>query len=198
MTLPASHSAGEVEHARHPIAMPKRVSLRQTMHGLEISRRWFTPLAFGLLIFCIFWDGFLLFWYGAAFAMRGHLAMKLFPLIHVAAGGFITYVTAATFLNTTRILIERGEVKVRHGPLPWPGNLTMRADEFDQLYCREKVNHSKNGTHLSYEVWAALRQGTHKKFIAAGLERDHAIYIEQEMERALALKDRHVSGEMLR
>jgi hypothetical protein len=198
MTIPGARSSGEVEHARHPISMPKRVNVRQTMHGLEITRRWFTPVAFGLLLFCVFWDGFLLFWYGAAFATNGPLAMKLFPLIHVAAGIFITYLTAATFLNSTRITVERGEVKVSHGPLPWPGNLTMRADAFDQLFCKEKINRGKNGTHVTYEIWAALREGAHQKFLSAGLERDHAIFIEQEMERALNLKDRHVSGEMLR
>jgi hypothetical protein len=187
-----------LERPRAPIPLPPRVTLRQTMHGIEIRRRWFTPAVLFLIVFCVFWDGFLVVWYTMAFAAKGPLLMKLFPMIHVAVGVAVTYSTVASLFNSTRIAIERGEIKVSHGPVPWPGKVTLHSDQIDQLYCKEKISHGKNGPRYSYELWMLLRDGSQKKLVAAGLEKEQGLYIEQEVERTIGIKDRAVGGELPR
>jgi hypothetical protein len=198
MPLPSRGPDVPVSVPKAPVEMPKRITVQNTMDGIEIQRRWFTPTVFFLIFFCIFWDGFLVFWYSIASQRGSPVIMSIFPLVHVAAGVFITYLTFATMVNTTRIAVGRGLIKVRHGPLPWWGQLTMPVDDFKQFYCKEKLHHNKNGSHYTYEVWAALKSGDSKKILSSLNEREQAIFIEQEIERALNLKDHHVSGETLR
>lgn len=198
MTLPG-RTADSAAGPRPRMPLPDRVSLKETMHGIEIQRRWFTPVALFLVFFCIVWDGFLLFWYTAAMAGPGTpWAVKMLPLVHVAVGVAVTYTTLATLINTTRVLVDRGQVEVSHGPIPWLGNVTMQAAKLDQLFCKEKITRGKNGPHYSYEVWTALQDGSAKKLVAAGLDKEQAIFIEQEIEHALGIKDRAVAGEMSR
>jgi predicted Zn finger-like uncharacterized protein len=96
---------------------------------LFLRRSWFQPALFGLAFFCVFWDGFLVFWYSMAFAQRpaGNMMWMpiLFPLLHVAVGVVLTYSTVAGFLNSTRILIDGEFVHIRHQPVPWRGNLDL-------------------------------------------------------------------------
>jgi predicted Zn finger-like uncharacterized protein len=93
---------------------------------LFIRRSWFQPMLFFLAFFCVFWDGFLIFWYSMAFAHApaGNMMLLplLFPLMHVAVGVGLTYFVIAGFCNSTRILIDGECVHVRHQPLPWRGN----------------------------------------------------------------------------
>ncbi|HYF35458.1 MAG TPA: hypothetical protein VD994_09230, partial [Prosthecobacter sp.] len=56
LTFPAATGDSRVIRDRLPMPLPPRVTLQPTMHGLEIRRRWFTPVAFFLLLFCIVWD----------------------------------------------------------------------------------------------------------------------------------------------
>ena len=47
----------------------------------SIRWRWFSPMYFGLLFFCIAWDSFLIFWYSMALHMK-HVPwlMVVFPI----------------------------------------------------------------------------------------------------------------------
>jgi hypothetical protein len=93
---------------------------------LFIRLSWFQPVLIFLAFFCVFWDGFLVFWYTMALAHPGRGNMMwlpvLFPLIHVAVGVGLTYYVIAGFLNSTRILIDDEFVHIRHQPIPWRGN----------------------------------------------------------------------------
>jgi hypothetical protein len=91
-----------------------------------LRRRWFEPGLFGLLLFVIFWDGFLVVWYSIAFFAvakqpgdNGLWMMVLFPVLHVAVGVSLTYYVLAGFLNKTQILIDGLDLHVRHRPIPW-------------------------------------------------------------------------------
>lgn len=202
MTLPKAaerkSEGGSAFRERGEVPMPARVRLENTAHGMAILRRWFSPAILFLVFFCIAWDGFLVFWYSMAFAMNGPFIMKIFPIAHVAIGVWLTYFTIASLFNTTRIAAERGELVVKHGPVPWAGAKRLNASEVDQLFCKEKVSRSKNGIRYTYGVWTAMKDGSSAKIIAANLEMDQALFIEQQLEKALGIRDREVPGELTR
>jgi hypothetical protein len=122
--------------------------------------------------------------------------MSVFPIAHVAVGVGLTYYTLAGFFNRSRILVTRQEVVIAHGPLPWRGNLRISALDLEQLYCQEEANRGKNGTYYRYQLSALLRDGRKIKLLSNLSKPDTALFIEQQIEKWLSIKDRRVEGEM--
>ncbi|HLQ46343.1 MAG TPA: hypothetical protein VK137_16485, partial [Planctomycetaceae bacterium] len=89
---------------------------------------------------------------------------------------------------------------VRHGPVPWKGNLDLATDGIEQIYCQRKINRSRSddgdiSTSTRFEVHAVA--GAQKVKLLSGLqEADHALFVEQRLERFLGIEDRPVPGEM--
>lgn len=195
--LPAPSPAAEGD-APIPVPLPAGIHVDDRGRDLVIVRRWFSWVYIFLLLFCAVWDGMLLFFYGVIFAAGGPVWVMLFPILHVAAGVFITYFTLAGLVNRTTFTIERDHLSVRHGPLPWRGNLDVSTSSLEQLYCTEQEIRGRNGVTIRYGVDAALRDGGHLK-LAAGLDaREQALYIEQTIEKHLGIPDRRVRSEMRR
>lgn len=181
---------------RPQMPMPKGTTVAETGGGVVITRRWFSIVVFFLVPFCIVWDGFLITWY--ALSGSAPLFAKLFPILHVAVGVGLTYLTLAMIINRTWIKADNGVVSILHGPLPWTGNLVIPCSEIDQLFCREIIRHGKNGPSVSYELWAALRDGMTRKLLSTMLTEEQAIFIEQRLEKALGITDRAMPGELHR
>jgi hypothetical protein len=147
--------------------------------------RWFA------FFWCVFWDGCLVLWYARAFQSASFIEL-LFPVIHLAVGVFVTYWTICGFLNRTTISLERGTLSVRHGPLPWPGNLRIESASLDQLFCKEQVD--SRGSR-KYSLNALLRNGGSVALLERLSDPDHALYLEQLLETRLGIVDVAVVGE---
>ncbi len=201
----AAGSPAAAFRERPEVPMPKGISLSREGGGLVVVRRWFSWKYLPLVFFCVVWDGFLLFWYAAALGVgsrtsaRGDLPfMLLFPLIHVAVGAGLTYFTLAGILNSTRVAVAGGRLTIRHGPLPWPGNLDQGTGEVRQLFTTQKVTRGKNGETITYEL-GCLGPGGARKTLLKGMEAvEQALYLEQRLERHLRIEDREVPGEAAR
>lgn len=176
---------------RAPVTLPKGMSLEQTLHGIQITRAWFTPAAFGLLLFCVLWDGFLVFWYFTVSQTGAPGIAMLLPIVHVLVGVFLSYFAAASFVNRTRVTVERGVLQIRHAPLPWPGPRGIGTAQIRQLYCKRHVSRSKNGVRISWQLWALTDTDARRRLLS-GLELDQALYLEQELEKALGIQDRPI------
>jgi hypothetical protein len=162
---------------------------------LVIERRWFTPVLFGAVIFCTFWDGFLVLWYGMALASKHPPAMTIFfPLMHVGAGVAITYSTLCGFVNRTRITVENGVLTIAHGPLPWRGNRAVAIENLRQLFCEQIVG-SKG--RRSYRLNALLKTGEKAVLLSALPDPDSALCLEGLLEKRLGIADEPVAGEHL-
>lgn len=148
---------------------------------LTIRRRWFEAQHVFLLFFCIAWDAFLVNWYGMAFAGDAPLIMVVFPIAHVAVGVGLTYYVLAGFLNRTTIEVTDGMLLVRHGPMPWRGNLRVPVAALRSVYVKATTSTGSKG-HVSvrHSVVAdtdvaiespllALTDSTQAEFIAAAL-----------------------------
>jgi hypothetical protein len=160
----------------------------------RLSWRWFKWDYVGLLLFCVFWDGFLVFWYTIAFTKGGPLMMKLFPILHVAVGVSLTYTVLAGFLNRTRVEVSPGgELSVRHFPLPWVRNRRIPPGQIEQLFCEESSwrNNNRRTFHLS----AALVGGGKVCLLSSFHDPGEVKFLEQQIERQLRIKPRPVVGE---
>ncbi len=177
---------------------PPGVTVSDWDGKLKIVRRWFSLKVIGLLFFCTIWDGFLVFWYSLAFKEDAPLMMKLFPLLHVMVGVLLTYSVAAGFVNKTLVEVYLDEMKIRHGPLPWPGNRIIPSQEIDQLFTRERIHRTKNGTNYSYELSMMDKGGKQVKLLSNLENPEQALFFEQQIESYLRIKDRAVAGEIPR
>jgi hypothetical protein len=177
---------------------PEGVQATRDGDGLTLSYRWFTPLHLVMLLFAVFWNAFLVFWYGAVFSAHQPASSPAlwFPLLHVAAGIGIAYFAVAGLLNRTVVRVVQGTIVVRSGPLPWIGNRIVQAAEVRQLYRERTFATSRGGTIASYHLCAVLSGNRKLRLIRAVGAADIALYFEQEIEKALGITDRPVPGEM--
>ncbi|MCA9223520.1 MAG: hypothetical protein KDA71_24575 [Planctomycetales bacterium] len=182
---------------RPAVEMPKAMQVEDWGAELVITRRWFTWAAIFLVFFCLFWDGFLVVWYTAAISSK-QILMLVFPLIHVAVGVFLTYLTLSMFVNKTVIRVANGELSVRHGPLPWPGKRNLLTHEIQQLYVTEQMRRTKRGYSYTYHLNAKLAQGNVVKLLSNLETPDHGLFIEQKLEQHLKIEDEAVAGEVTR
>ena len=188
--------AATPDSSKRAVEMPKNYTMENFGVDLVITRRWMNWKYVAMLVFCVFWDGFLVVWYTIAFSKDGPLMMKLFPVLHVAVGVFLTYSTAAGFLNRTKITLNTGELRIKHYPLPWPGNKAVQRQEIEQLFCEEIMHSNKNGTSYTYNLQAVKTGGGRMKLVSGMDKPEDALFLEQKIEGFLGITDRPVAGEM--
>jgi len=179
------------------IGLPSDLQFTRHGSGIEFSWRWFEWHVVFMTAFVIFWNGFLINWYSMWDPSKG-LMMALFPLLHVGVGIGLTYWALAGWLNRTHVVVGQGRMSVRSGPLPWLGNQDLDATALRQLYVQEKVNQGRNGTTVKYELHALTRDGKNLLLVRTLKSREQAIYLEQEIEKALGIRDEPVRGQMVR
>jgi hypothetical protein len=184
---------------RIEVGLPDKLEINRRGSEIEIVRTWFGPQVLFMTVFAVFWDGFLYFWYSKLGELKGGMDSMAFyfPMIHVAVGAGITYYVLCGWLNRTRITVGRSKVSVRHGPLPWFGNLEMDATAIKQLFAKEIISSSRSGNTVRYDLNALTRDGRNIKFISGIENSDQALYIEQEIEKFLGIKDGLVKGEYI-
>jgi hypothetical protein len=188
--------AGPFAAAKRAVDMPSDYTLATEGADLAIIRRWFNWKFIGLLFFCVVWDGFLVTWYSIALTQKGPLIMVLFPVLHVAVGAGLSYFTLAGLLNRTKVTLNPAELRLRHYPLPWPGNRTLQRSEIDQLFCEEKMSGNRNGVSYTYSVNVVMPGGKRLKLVGGMDKPEDALFLEQKIEGYLGITDRPVAGEM--
>lgn len=208
--FPNANDARASRKPRGDVPVPARVAVEDHGHELEIRHRWFQwPLLF-LLFFAIAWDSFLVGWYwmltsGPFGGDRGipgpfKLIFFLFPIAHVAVGIGLTYFVMAGLCNSTVIRVVHGMLSVRHGPLPWLGNIDLATEGIEQINCQNKLHksrdeHGHSTTSIHYDVHAVIG-GQQQKLLSGLHDAEHALFIEQRLERFLGIENRQVAGEM--
>ncbi|MFC7338308.1 hypothetical protein ACFQY0_14025 [Haloferula chungangensis] len=195
--IPTAAPRGSEPLPRPKVPLPPGFEIHTAPNALQITRRWRSGMAWFLLFFTIFWNGFMIVWHTMALS-SGMWHMSLFGIIHTAVGIGLAYTVAASFLNSTAIRCQPGSIQIEHGPLPWKGNLTLDTNGLQQLYVSEKINRGKNGSSTSYQLEAVLRDKRRKTLIKNLTDPDQALFIEQEIEELLKIRDRSVVGEYSR
>jgi hypothetical protein len=176
------------------VPLPKGIKVDNLGHSLQIERQWYGPKYIFLAIFALFWNGFMVVWFSIAF-INGLWPMALFGTLHGAVGLGLIYGVVAGVLNTTVIDVGLGDLTIKHGPVPYPGNKHLASTDIKQLYCKEKISRGKNSTSYSYEIHAITQEDKHEKLLTGLDDSEQALYLEQEIERYLSIKDQPVRGE---
>lgn len=176
------------------LPLPKGMAVEHQGYELAITRRWLSAQFYFLVFFCLFWDGFLCVWYSIALSQRAW-SMAAFALLHTAVGLGLTYYTLAGFLNSTLIRVSPSQIGVAHRPLPWWGRRQIDSSAIAQIFCKERITRGKTTT-ITYEVLAATHAGAQEKLVGGLPNSDQALYLEQEIERFLNIKDVPVVGEL--
>ncbi|MFT6962078.1 MAG: hypothetical protein ACJAWV_001802 [Flammeovirgaceae bacterium] len=178
--------------------LDKKLTFDEQGSELTISFRWMCIQAFFLIPFCLFWNGMLIFMYTMMFSSGAPLFAFLFPLIHLSVGIGLTYYTICLFFNRTYITANRDELSVRHAPLPWIGAKTLNVSEIEQLFVKEKVSRGKNGTTVTYNLLAKMKDGKKDTKILSGStlgDSGDVQQMENKIEAFLGIRDRAVPSE---
>lgn len=183
------------------VPVPDQLCVEERGGELRITWRWFTWGVLFLIPFCIAWNAFLVGWYSMAAGGHGapggmQIIMLLFPIGHVAVGLGLLYVCLLLILNRTVIRVSYGELELRHGPLPVPGNRRVPADEIAQLYVGHERQPRRNGdSSHAYPLIARLKSGQQLKLLPRNTQLDIARALEQLVEEHLGIRDEPVAGE---
>ena len=121
--------------------------------------------------------------------------MFTFPIVHLAVGVGLTYSTLAGFFNHTTLEVDAEEIRVMFDPFPWLGEVTLKTMDVAQVYCKENIRKSENGTGVSYQLMVVTREGKAKKLLSGLESPEVGLYIEQQIETWLHIKDQPVVGE---
>ncbi|MFV9503033.1 MAG: hypothetical protein AB4911_00565 [Oscillochloridaceae bacterium umkhey_bin13] len=181
--------------APRDLPMPERFVVEYPAGALQISWRWFTPAALGLLLFAVFWNGFVCF--GVAMALAaGEGAAVLFASIHILAGIGVGYASLTMLFNRTTIEVTHGALTINHGPLPVTGYRHLPREQLRQLYGVEATRRSNKRTVIVYHL-QALSNDDKQITLIDGLESaQQVLYLEQEIERFLGIRDEPIKGEL--
>lgn len=178
------------------VGCPESITEERGITSTTFTRKHFSSKAFGLLLFCIVWDGFLFFWYFGVESESMPLVAKLFPIGHIAVGIGLTYYTITLFINKTEINISNGVMKIRDYPLPLGNSKILNCDDFKQFYVKEKISNNDDSTSVSYILMGIKKDNKLKKIISGLHEKEEGLYLEQEIEKILKIKPENVKGEV--
>lgn len=177
---------------RPPVEKPDNLIVENNGVMLSINYRWSSMVArVFLTFFCAFWDIFMIVWFAISIS-TGVWIMAAFGSIHALVGIGMTYVCLAMWVNSTFIKVDATNLSVDHGPLPWPGAISLNPSEFIQLYTVEVISRNSRGAGCtySYELQVRTEKGQRIKLLS-GLESvEHCLYLEQQIEEFLGIEDK--------
>lgn len=185
---------------RPSVAKPDSLTIDNNGITLSINYRWSSIVArLFLTFFCAFWDTFMIVWFGISIS-TGEWGMAAFGSIHGLVGVGLTYTCAAMWVNSTNIKVDASELSVVHGPLPWPGALSLNPSELKQLYTVEIISRNSrgSGSTYSYELQCRTEEGKRIKLVTGLQSIEHCLYLEQQIEEFLEIEDKAERGEVSR
>jgi len=163
----------------------EQLDINQFGGSLTIRWRWYRAMAWFLLVFAAFWNGFLLL-----FAALSPDGLPWLIIFHVLAGVFVAYYALALFLNRTTIEVGNSRLKVRKGPLPWGKNRNIATNELEQLFAIEAGSEGKGSSRKPlYQLRATLRGGKVITLVSNIRSKDIALELEQRIEAHLGITD---------
>jgi hypothetical protein len=184
-----------MDYSNKILPLPSHVTVEETTKGISLSYRWYKPLVWFLIIFAIFWNGFMVGWMLAPTPWF----FKAFGLLHVSVGIGLTWYIIGLFVNTTKIEITKYEIAVTHTPLPMPfyyKNKRLDKQDVKQIYIKEKLTTNKNSRSVSYELYT-LNEQTKSQELMTLESAELAYYIKRKVEYFFNIAPQAIAGEYL-
>ncbi len=176
------------------VPIPENTIIETQEEHISIKIQWYKHIAWFLLFFSMFWDGFLFFAMSSA-----PFGAILFMLLHLGAGIAITWYTLCLFLNQTTLIINRDGFSITTAPLYFPGygNVSVHRDEFSQVYVKEKVRTNKSSAIVSYTLSLLDKEGRSRSLPFSCDDPEQALFIKDKIENYLGIKRMEVEGEYI-
>lgn len=171
--------------------LPKGISIVSSAGELVISRRWYRHKYIPIAFFGLIWGGVLT---AGLFDDLSSWIFLIGPHGWVAVG-FIYYALAG-LLNTTLIRVNPSQLKISHGPVPSLGNRRLDPKFIDQLYVKRHTHRHKNSTSYTFQVHVKTNDGRSNKLLENLETPEQALFVEQEIERFLGIRDEPVPEEV--
>ncbi len=180
---------------RDDIKLPDGIKIKRYFSGLNIERRWLNSKYVFLAFFTILY-GFYFFDYITSPTPESYRITSP-TSVQALVGVALTYIVLSGCINKTNIIVNPQSLIIKHGPIPAWGNKNLNARDLKQLYSIERVSYSKKGRpDHSYEMHAETKSGEDIKLLNGLENKEQILYIEQEIERFLKIKDERVIGEI--
>ncbi|MBS2023998.1 MAG: hypothetical protein JST92_16465 [Deltaproteobacteria bacterium] len=182
---------------RPQVQRPDSITIDDTGAVFTLTRRWYSFGAWFLLFFAAFWNGALVLFISSILSGPAPKPVLLFGSLHIAVGLFVGYAAICMFLNRTDVSVDGQRLRVRHHPMPWPGQVELDTADVRQLWVKERISRGKT-TSYSYQLHARLPNGSSKQVLSGLATPELAFFFEQQLEGRLGLEDEAVDGEMAR
>jgi hypothetical protein len=179
----ASHDAPPRPRQRPPVPLPAGMAIRKDSHGLVLTRRWLRTKHLVMLVTLSALTGGLI-WAWQARGFEVWMAIAAFFLV-----GW-DFMLMGMLVNSTTITVSDDTIDVRHGPLPSPlfTSRRLRVADVEQLFAAPFGS--------LFEVGAVLRDKSRVVLVRPLVTQEQALFVEQQIERRLALTDVEVAGEL--
>lgn len=167
------------------LQLPEFMSVIREGGQIVIVRRWPKSAAIFLGLFGAYigWEIFGRYILGQSAWNRAVFELMIFaaPVI------WMMYFGLAGLFNRTRITLSRDGILVRHGPLPWVGNVHLERADFKQFYVK---THFERGALSNYRIQALLRNDKLVNLVnGPGMSQQQAAYIRAALQQAFRTSD---------
>ncbi len=181
--------------------IPDGLEVLRLSEELEIDVNWRRAASRSgirfLMFFTAVWNLILLPFILVAI-FTGEFQILLFTSLHLAVGLGLIYYLARIFLNTTKVIVNRSGIVLSTGPLraPWSKPKRISRSDIRQLYVSKYKSSTTNGRpNYAYALYVILHN-TQKIKLLSQMSLETQLYLEQEIERFLGIRDVRVSGEV--
>jgi hypothetical protein len=133
-----------------PASLPMLSSIvcEKQEEGIALTQHWFSWMSVATVPFSVFLGALVVGAY--TLLPDGDLsvlsAVLLLPGILLALA--VGYYSLARLVNSTVVTLTSGELSIRHGPLPWPGNRTVPVHNVKEFRCQRQPSRNYAG-----DVW---------------------------------------------
>jgi formylglycine-generating enzyme required for sulfatase activity len=198
------------ESATGKAAATDGLVIRSGGSGLDMVQRWVGDRTIGMSVFAAVWlagTGYLTWAWHTRLGTRPAWPLDtdffVMPLaidaILLAAGLLMAYRALAEWLNRTRLTVNRQTLSVRHGPVPWPGNIDVAVADIRELH----VKQARWGTGRGYgmrpqykhEVHATMADGRSRKLVGGFATHSDALHVSKGITQYLGLRDAQAAAQ---
>lgn len=176
------------------VAAPKGWDIEEGPRSLAVAWSWRTWSLLFLVPFALFWNGILAVAFVALVGSAENPlhACGFLALPHVWVGIGLAYYIVASFLNRTELRYADGTFSVRHGPVPWRGQLTLASADLEQLFVVEAKGMRRGPT---FQLCALLRNGRREVILRHLPDLTQAKFLERRFEDVMGIVNVVVEGE---
>ncbi|MBL1241725.1 MAG: hypothetical protein COB13_007730 [OCS116 cluster bacterium] len=181
--------------AKQKIELPRHVSIDFYDDYMHIKKRWRGISTIFLTIFSLIWlYGVTLFTIDI-FSHEPEAMNMLIGLFLAVMSWFIFYSTLSNWVNSTDVFVSKNVVEIKFGPVFWPGNKRFELDDVKQFYVKTRITSSAKSRQVSYQLRFIEKNDNDMVLIEGSAIKEYLLFVEQEIEKHLGIKDVKISEE---